>query len=139
MRWALAYNDPEGWLAGDDAAAIATNDGAFKHHLDRAKYPDRYEHDGINHRAAALALLLALEARLEMQEHLFGNTRSFTDIALFPFIRQFAHSDREWFAAQPLPCLSTWLEWHCASDLFAAIMPKFTPWKAEDTPVIFAD
>ncbi len=36
MRWALARNDPEGWLAGDDAVLIAANDGPFKHHHDRA-------------------------------------------------------------------------------------------------------
>jgi glutathione S-transferase len=41
MRWALAQNDPEGWLQGEDAALIAANDGPFKHHLDRVKYPGR--------------------------------------------------------------------------------------------------
>lgn len=138
MRWALAQNDPEGWLDGDDAALIAVNDGPFKHHLDRAKYPTRYEADGIDHRAAALALLLPLEERLAGQDQLCGPRRRLTDIALFPFIRQFAHSDREWFAAQPLPRLSAWLEGHITSDLFAAIMPKFAPWKAGDPPVIFA-
>lgn len=137
MRWALAQNDPEGWLAGHDAALIAANDGPFKHHLDRAKYPDRYEPDGIDHRAAALELLTPLEARLNAHAQLCGPSRSLTDIALFPFIRQFAHSDRAWFAAQPVPRLAAWLEGHIASDLFAAIMPKFAPWKAGDPRVIF--
>jgi glutathione S-transferase len=137
MRWALAQNDPESWLAGDDNALIAANDGPFKHHLDRAKYPTRYEADDIDHRAAALALLRSLETRLETQAQLCGEHRGLTDIALFPFIRQFAHSDREWFAAQGLPHLSAWLEGHIASDLFAAIMPKFVPWKAGDAPVNF--
>ncbi|MDB5894857.1 MAG: glutathione S-transferase, partial [Rhodoferax sp.] len=47
MRWALARNDPAGWLApshGDMAAmlaAVARIDGAFKFHLDRYKYPGR--------------------------------------------------------------------------------------------------
>jgi len=46
MFWALAQNDPEGWLDTDMVAAkalIAQNDGAFKHHLDRYKYKSRYE------------------------------------------------------------------------------------------------
>jgi glutathione S-transferase len=137
MRWALRQNDPEGWLADEDATLIAANDGPFKHHLDRAKYPTRYDADGIDHRAAALALLLPLEERLQAHAQLCRNTRSLTDIALFPFIRQFAHSDRAWFAAQPLPHLGAWLEGHIASDLFAAIMPKFAPWKAGDPRVIF--
>ena len=82
MRWALAQNDPEGWLAGDEPALIAVNDGAFKHHLDRAKYPGRYEEDGAtDHRTAALALLEPLEARLAAAPCLCGETRSLTDIA----------------------------------------------------------
>lgn len=137
MRWALALHDPEGWLAGDDAALIATNDGPFKHHLDRAKYPGRYDEDSADHRAEGLALLRPLETRLEAAPQLCGSARSLTDMALFPFVRQFAHIDRDWFAAQPLPRLQAWLEQHIASDLFASIMPKFAPWKAGDAPICF--
>lgn len=140
MRRALAQSDPEGWLAGDDAALIAANDGPFKHHLDRAKYPGRYEEeeDGTtDHRAAALALLAPLEARLADAPYLCGPSRTLTDIALFPFIRQFAAIDPAWFAAQPLPRLQAWLEGLLASDLFAAVMPKFAPWQEGDAPVLF--
>lgn len=138
MRWALARNDPEGWLAGDDAALIAANDGPFKHHLDRAKYPGRYDEDGVtDHRAAALALLQPLEERLASAPYLCGAGRSLTDMALVPFIRQFASIDPAWFAAQPLPRLQGWLDRLIGSDLFAAVMPKFAPWKASDAPVLF--
>ncbi len=137
MRWALAGNDPENWLSGDDTALIAGNDGPFKHHLDRAKYPGRYDPDEIDHRAAALALLMPLEERLAYAPYLCGNTRSLADIAVFPFIRQFAHIDRDWFARQPLPRLQNWLDGHLASDLFAAIMPKFAPWQQGDAPITF--
>lgn len=138
MRWALTQHDPAGWLACDDAALIAVNDGVFKHHLDRAKYPGRYEDkDGTDHRAAALALLAPLEARLTAAPWLCGETRTLTDIALFPFIRQFAAIDPAWFAAQPLPRLQAWLETLAGSDLFAAIMPKFAPWQESDAPVMF--
>ena len=137
MRWALAQHDPEGWLAGDDLALIAANDGPFKHHLDRAKYPGRYDDDGTtDHRAAALALLAPLETRLAQARYLCGEARSFTDIALFPFIRQFAAIDPEWFAAQPMPRLQAWLDGLLASDLFAAIMPKFAPWADGDAAVM---
>ena len=138
MRWALAQNDPERWLAGDDTALIAANDGPFKHHLDRAKYPGRYEEEGLSdHRAAALALLAPLELRLQAAPWLCGESRTLTDIALFPFIRQFAAIDPDGFAAQPLPRLQQWLERLAASDLFASVMPKFAPWTAGDAPVAF--
>lgn len=137
MHWALAQNDLENWLAGHEPALIAANDGLFKHHLDRAKYPTRYDADGVDHRAAALTLLLPLEERLAAHAQLCSERRSFTDIALFPFIRQFAAIDPAWFAAQPLPRLAAWLEGHCASDLFTAVMPKFAPWQEGDAPVRF--
>jgi len=138
MRWALVQDDPEGWLTGEDAALIAANDGPFKHHLDRAKYPGRYvEDDGIDHRSAALALLTPLEARLTAAPFLGGTTRGFPDIALFPFIRQFAAIDLAWFGAQPLPHLQSWLETHLGSNLFAAVMGRYAPWQEGDAAVLF--
>lgn len=137
MRWALAKSDPEDWLAGDDPALIAVNDGAFKHHLDRAKYPGRYDEDSADHRAEGLALLAPLETRLARAANLCGPTRALTDMALFPFIRQFAAIDPAWFASQPLPRLQGWLERRTAEPLFASIMPKFAPWQAGDAPIRF--
>lgn len=138
MRWALGQNDPDGWLAREDAGLIAANDGPFKHHLDRAKYPGRYEEDGVtDHRAAALALLHPLEEQLADAPYLGGAGVGLTDAALFPFIRQFAAIDPEWFAAQPLPRLHAWLDVHLASPLFAAVMPKFAAWRAGDPPLRF--
>ncbi|MEM7689939.1 MAG: glutathione S-transferase [Pseudomonadota bacterium] len=145
MRWALEQSDPEGWLAGDDAALIARNDGAFKRHLDRYKYPTRYPDEAggdeetfrFDHRSHGLAFLESLNTRLADSKQLCGPARTLTDIALFPFIRQFANTDRDWFDAQGLPHLHLWLEAHLASDLFANVMPKFAPWKAGDAPTFF--
>lgn len=141
MRWALSQNDPEGWLDGDDAGLIAQADGPFKHHLDRYKYPNRYEDEAdageIDHQAQGLAILQQWNARIAKHGQLTRATRSLADIALFPFIRQFANHKRDWFNAQDLPHLHPWLEAHIASDLFKNIMPKFTPWKAGDEPVAF--
>ncbi|MDA9918396.1 glutathione S-transferase [Erythrobacter sp.] len=141
MRWALKHSDPEGWLVGDDTDLITRFDGPFKHHLDRYKYPTRYteeaDHGQVDHRAGGLALLQDLDARLADSQQLNGDTRTLTDIALFPFIRQFANTDRAWFDAQPITHLQNWLEAHLASDLFASIMPKFAPWSAGDDPILF--
>lgn len=137
MRWALGRNDPEGWLAGDDAALIAQLDGPFKHHLDRYKYYTRYDTDPLEHRAAAIDILAEWDACLSTQPYLCGSTRTLADMASFAFVRQFANHDREWFDAQPIAHLHKWLAGHLASPIFAAIMEKFTPWQAGDTPVIF--
>jgi len=138
MRWALGRNDPEGWLAGDDPELLDQIDGPFKHHLDRYKYWTRYGSDPDEHRSAALEILRGLDARLAGQAQLCGGSRSFADMASFPFIRQFANHDRSWFDALPLPHLQRWLSDHLQSDIFAAIMAKHKPWKPGDEPVLFA-
>ena len=145
MRWALSQNDPDNWLSGDDAGLIERNDGPFKRHLDRYKYPTRYPDEAkgdditfrLDHRTHGLTILRDLDARLAGSAQLCGERASFADFALFPFIRQFANTDRDWFDAQGLMHLETWLDAHLVSDLFKSIMPKFTPWKAGDEPIAF--
>lgn len=134
MRWALAWADPELWLGGDDGALIAANDGAFKFHLDRYKYPERHGSDPIAHRAAALEILAGLEPRLSAHANLCRDARSLTDIAIMPFVRQFARTDPDWFDAQPLPALQAWLARHLASPLFEAAMARHQRWQAGDAP-----
>lgn len=138
MRWALRRHDPEGWLAGDDSALITRNDGPFKHHLDRYKYPSRHGEDPLAHRDAGEAILADLDARLVVQAHLCGAQRSLADIALFPFVRQFAATDQHWFDAQPLSHVQRWLAGLTTSDLFARAMLRLPPWQPGDAPVLFA-
>lgn len=129
MRWALRRNDPERWLEGDDAELIAINDGAFKYHLDRYKYPDRYPSSPVDHRAQAVTILDELEQRLTQRAYLCGDERRLTDAALMPFVRQFAATDRDWFDAQPLPSLQRWLATMLASPLFAEAMIVRPQWR----------
>ena len=135
MRWALAQHDPEDWLAGDDEALIAANDGPFKLHLDRAKYPERHDEDPAVHRIAALALLGGLEARLAETGDLCRAGPALTDMAILPFVRQFAAIDPDWFAAKPLPQLQSWLARHVAAPLFERAMERRLPWKPGDVPM----
>lgn len=137
MRWALARNDPENWLEREDRPLIEANDGPFKHHLDRYKYPDRHAGDPAEHRVAGLDLLRPLEERLRSRSHLCGAERGITDAAIFPFVRQFAETDRAWFDAQPVPRLQAWLGRHLASSLFGAIMVRLEPWRPGDPPLAF--
>lgn len=141
MRWALGHNDPQGWLKhggspADMQALIAGNDGGFKHALDRYKYPNRYPlESGNNAKAFAMAKrleaanwLAGLESRLN-KGWLDGPKPCLADMATLPFVRQFAHTDAAWFAAQPWPQLQAWLARFEASALFEIVMEKHLPWK----------
>ena len=130
MRHALAQNDPEGWLGRDDRALVAANDGPFKHHLDRYKYATRYEDvDSEQHRAAAVEILAELDQRLASSPYLCGDERGFTDIAIFPFVRQFANHDRSFFDSHSWAPLRVWLDSLTSSTLFLQVMQKHAQWK----------
>lgn len=134
MHWALALNDPENWLGADTAetaALIAQCDGPFKTALDRYKYPTRYDGvDPLAQRAAGLDILRTWDARIAAPGgYLLPPHRTLADMAIFPFVRQFAATDRAWFADQDLPALKPWLENHLASPLFKSIMTKHAQWQ----------
>jgi glutathione S-transferase len=144
MQWALQRNDPWAWLPASDSAKqqcaqdIADNDGPFKHRLDRYKYPHRFGlPDGRADRDAAAIWLRQWEHRLQSQTALAGDQWGLTDAALAPFVRQFAHTDALWFAAQPWPALQHWLATFEDSGLFAAVMDKLTAWNPSDTEIVF--
>lgn len=132
IAWALAQSDPENWLSGHDHALTATFDSQFKHHLDRTKYPQKFNSNAIEHRDAALTHLQVIEARLGQSAFLHGPNCALTDIALMPFIRQFAAINPGWFAEQSLPRLREWLAGLTSTDLFARTMVRLRPWSAGD-------
>jgi glutathione S-transferase len=140
MRWALGQSDPQGWLEADQTATqdlIEANDGAFKQHLDRYKYPDRCGVDPLDNRSAGLVILSGLDARLAAHANLCGDAMSLADAALLPFVRQYAQVDGAWFDAQPLPNLRQWLERHLSSPLFERISLRVRPWSEGDPPILF--
>lgn len=129
MQWALAQTDPQGWLNPDrDAIAelITINDGDFKKALDRYKYPERYpEQPQVFYRQHGEQFLQLLEAALQQHRFVLGESASVADVAIFPFIRQFAAVDAEWFAVSAYPQLRAWLNGWLESALFVQIMQKF--------------
>ncbi|MGD9842723.1 MAG: glutathione S-transferase [Steroidobacteraceae bacterium] len=138
MHWALGQNDPQQWLAADETmmdtmmSVIASNDGPFKFHLDRMKYANRYPgSQPAEHRAEAVKLLAPLETRLCNHTYLFGSAPMLADIAIFPFVRQFAHADAAAFAALPLPGLQAWLAGWESSALFQSVMAKYPVWQPD--------
>ncbi len=132
MRWALASPDAQGWWtraqSPDNLDLLRRNDGDFKHHLDRWKYPQRYVNEPLApeaHRDRALDVLLRpLNARLNDEPFLGGATPCATDLAVMPFVRQFAAVEPVWFAALDLPSLQSWLNGWLIHPLFAACMVK---------------
>jgi glutathione S-transferase len=132
MRWAVARHDPQDWLLKDDPqgqlaieALIEENDQHFKVHLNRYKYAERYPQQPMAfYRAEGEVFLRKLEELLEGRDYLLTDHPSLADVALMPFIRQFAHVDREWFAQTPYRRLQAWLQRFLESDLFTSVMAK---------------
>lgn len=135
MRWACAQHDPDGWLtqAGGTAAQewLHLNDGPFKVLLDRYKYADRHpEKSAQAWRDDALALMLQpMEQALQGGPYLMGAKLSLVDMALMPFIRQFAQVDPSWFDQAALPHLQRWLQGLLQMPLFESVMIKHEPWR----------
>ena len=140
MHWALRQRDPNGWLDHTDDAAhwLARCDDEFKYWLDRYKYAVRFpEQDEIWYRGQAEVFLVTLETRLEKAQFLTGSALSVTDIAIFPFIRQFANVDLKWWESHPYPNIARWLDGLVSSELFIRVMKKYQQWRDGDPEVPF--
>ena len=140
MQWALAQSDPEHWLdmpaVGYDW--ISSCDGPFKQALDHTKYAVRYpEIDPLQERVQASGFLQDLNIQIAGSEWMFGPDCKLADMALLPFIRQFANIDKTWFDQQPWPNLQRWLAKFLASERFAGIMVKYDKWTAGYTAPTF--
>jgi glutathione S-transferase len=77
-----------------------------------------------HYRAEGEVFLQKLERLLEDRAYLLAHHPSLADMALAPFVRQFAHVDRDWFARAPYPRLQRWLEAFLQSPLFIGVMAK---------------
>jgi len=137
MLWALEANDPHGWLApGLDKMMpiIDVITGDFKTHLDRYKYASRYDDNAdrfsvnLDHRDQAIKILEGFEDRLSKNPYLMGEKPSLADYATFPFIRQFANVERDWWDKPQFPLIHSWLEGLLASELFVKVMQKHPLW-----------
>lgn len=132
MDWAIALHDPQNWKnLSDNCLAIAkqlvtTNDCEFKQALDRYKYANRFpERSPEFYRHQAEDFLQILE--LQLQQHagfLVSDRQTLADVAIFPFVRQMAYVDMEWFQSSCYKHLQKWLQWHESSALFVLVMQK---------------
>ena len=144
MLWALRQNDPECWLGRneslltDAAMLVEMNDYSFKPDLDHYKYADRYpQHSREYYRSQGEEFLQQLEEMLASSRFLLGASVTAADIAVFPFIRQFAFVDKNWFDQTPYVNLQHWLQEFLQDSLFGSIMIKYSAWRPGDTPITF--
>ncbi|MCX7553748.1 glutathione S-transferase [Marinicella sp. S1101] len=127
MLWALQQNDPDDWLHDLEISLqlIEKIDHEFKPLLDRYKYADRHpEMTDSEHRDLTLPHIKALNEKLERSEFLLSNQITLADIAVFPFIRQYAFVNKKWFDDLPYTALKKWLQHFLDAELFHNIMPK---------------
>ena len=115
MEYVQSWN-----LSSEERGWMERNDDEFKFHLDRYKYPNRYDDvDKTEHRSAASNFIRDLDSNIPG-----GNLSD----AIFPFIRQFANHDRDWFDSQEWNNVHEWLEENLSSDEFKTCMTKYPQW-----------
>lgn len=153
MNWAIQQNDPLNWndLTSKALAIsndlITTNDREFKQSLDRYKYPNRFpERSPEFYRQQAEEFLEILEMQLQQHQPLISGVSStnflicdrqtLADVAIFPFVRQLAYVDIEWFQSSSYTYLQQWLKWHEASAMFEFVMQKFPVWIPDQEVII---
>ena len=142
MVWALEQQDPQGLLEATILPKandlIEQNDNEFKYWLDRYKYADRHvEMTQTEYRQRGEAFLQVLEPLLEKSAYLLGEAPSIADIGIMPFVRQFAHVDRDVFSQLPYPHLQRWLQHWLEHPLFLQTMVKLPVWQEGDDVVVF--
>lgn len=139
IHWALSIQDHDDWALGyatkqrqQADQLIHQNDNRFKRCLDQYKYADRHpEKPASDYRSEGEYYLKQLNSLLSLHPYLVSDHLSYADIAIMPFIRQFAHVDSNWFEQSPYTQLKIWLNTLLDSELFTAVMLKYTPWTGE--------
>ena len=104
-------------------------DGDFKYWLDRYKYHDRYpEYTQVYYQDNCVEILNKIENLLENKPFIMGNNIQFTDMAIFPLIRQFVNVDRVWFSNRFQALTEWYLQIHISS-IFTSVMEKYVLWE----------
>ena len=142
MIWTLEQQDPQGLLDAEVLqqanAWIDKNDNEFKYWLDRYKYADRHtDMTQTEYQQKGEIFLQVLEELLTKNPYLLGKTVTIADIGIMPFVRQFAHVDRDVFYSLPYPNLQRWLQDWLQHPFFLQTMTKFQPWQDGAEAVIF--
>jgi len=145
MLWALTENDPDDLLQKYDPdnltamlKLITTFDSEFKTCLEAYKCAKRYHENTVKAcRQACEVYIQQLELRLSQHDFLMSAKPSLTDIALLPYIRQFARVERQWYLQSPYPKLKQWLNNYLQSPMFTQVMAKNPLWQENNQSLYF--
>lgn len=142
MKWALKIFDKDSWYKNKiekQDKLISVNDNIFKKKLDNYKYHIRFpELSFEEHRKIISKDLSAYNNILSDNKYLLGSEINLADIAIFPFIRQSAFVNINWFKVQ-FPFVYNWLQNLMDSNLFQSIMHKYPIWKEGENKIIVND
>ena len=141
ILWAIKQNDPNNWSSHleETTYLVKINDDQFKIHLDKYKYSSRHpELPKEGHRENATFFLEQLDQLLGKKKFLSADHQTVTDLSIFPFIRQFAFVDKNYFDQLDFPNLQRWLNWNLNSPLFSNIMQKYECWEKGQKKTLFA-
>ena len=139
MKWAIQINDPDKLYFKNiklQDNLILANDQIFKKKLDKYKYHTRFKELSYEeHQKNVYDILIVHNKTLGEQKYLVSNQITLADLAVFPFIRQCAHVDLNWFQDH-FPFLGRWLEVFKNSNLIKKIMIKYPIWLEKDSGIL---
>ncbi len=138
MLWAIEQGEQKLYedKLNEQNQLIKYNDTKFKYWLDRYKYHVRYlEHSREYYQRKCSKTLAEYDMRLSGNAYLMGDRIRLADIAIFPFLRQCANVDQNWFNNK-YPNLNQWLEIWKQSRVFKSVMMKYNQWKLGDELLI---
>ena len=138
MRWAIKQGEQNLYedKLNEQNQLIKYNDIKLKYWLDKYKYHVRYlEHSREYYQRKCSKTLAEYDMRLRGNAYLMGDRIRLADIAIFPFIRQCANVDQNWFNNK-YPNLNRWLEIWKQSRVFKSVMMKYNQWKLGDELLI---
>ena len=138
MLWAIEQGEQKLYedKLNEQNQLIKYNDTKFKYWLDKYKYHVRYlEHSRDYYQRKCSKTLAEYDMMLRGNAYLMGDRIRLADIAIFPFIRQCANVDQNWFNNK-YPNLNQWLEIWKESRLFKSVMMKYNQWRLGDKLLI---
>ena len=147
MLWALSEQDPADLLMRDDVARldemrtlIYQFDCEFKPCLEQYRAAKRYHEPTLDKcRSACESYIAQLEVRLSQHRYLICDRESLADLAILPFIRQFARVERQWYLQSPYPKLRQWLNLYLQSKMFSKVMAKHELWQVNRQDVLLVE
>jgi glutathione S-transferase len=147
MLWALNETDPDDLLQSQHEQNLTAMlkliecfDDEFKTCLEQYKCAKRYQEKNIIEcRERCELFIKVLEERLTINSFLMSNKESLADIAILPYIRQFARIERQWYLQSPYPKVRLWLNNYLQSPMFTKVMAKYPLWLDNHEVVLFGE